>query len=137
MPPRPRCANSRPVNRVFRSCFAVVPLAFAAAPACDNPRPVAPLNSGLAGCKEMRKLCAAPADAFAGVYADCRDTGVANVGSKCLDVYDACVEACNEALMSLGGAGGAGGEAGASAQPSAGEGGESATASAGDGGARH
>jgi hypothetical protein len=71
----------------------------------------------------MRKLCAAPADAFGGVYAECRDTGVANVGSKCLDVYDACVEACSEALMSLGGAGGAGGEGGMSSEARAGEGG--------------
>jgi hypothetical protein len=77
----------------------------------------------------MRKVCAAPADAFGGVYAECRDTGVANVGSKCLDVYDSCVEACKEALMSLGGAGGVGGEGGS------GEGGLSSEARAGEGGA--
>jgi hypothetical protein len=104
-------------------------LGISAAPACDNPRPVAPLNNGLAGCREMRKLCAAPADAFGGVYAECRDTGVANVGSKCLDVYDSCVEVCKEALMSLGGAGGAGGEAAGA------EGGVSSEARAGEGGA--
>lgn len=112
------------VNRAVRFLFAASLLALAAASGCDNPRPVAPLNNGLAGCREMRKLCAAPSEAFGGEYSECLDTGVANVGAKCLDVYDACVEACNEALMSLGGAGGAGGEAGAPAKPSAGQGGE-------------
>lgn len=101
-------------------------IALAASSACDNPRPVAPLNNGLAGCKEMRQLCAAPAEAFGGLYTDCLEIGLANVGSRCLDVYDSCVEACQEALMSLGGAGGAsgaGGEGGMSPLPSAGEGG--------------
>jgi hypothetical protein len=111
------------VKRQVSSLLALLLLGLSAAPACDNPRPVAPLNNGLAGCKEMRELCAAPADAFGGVYADCRETAVANVGSECLDVYDSCVEACREALMSLGGAGGAGGEGGASSETVAGEGG--------------
>jgi hypothetical protein len=111
------------VKRYVTSILALLLLGLSAAPACDNPRPVAPLNNGLAGCKEMRKLCAAPADAFGGVYAGCRETGVANVGSECLDVYDSCVEACREALMSLGGAGGAGGEGGTSSEAVAGEGG--------------
>lgn len=74
----------------------------------------------------MRKLCAAPAEAFGSPYQECHETGLANLGSKCLDVYDSCVEACQEALMSLGGAGGAagaGGDGGMSPLPSAGEGG--------------
>lgn len=116
------------MKRAVSTFFALFLLALAAAPACDNPRPVAPLNNGLAYCREMRKLCDAPADAYGGVYAECLATGVANVGDDCLDQRDACVEACNEALLSLGGAGGAGGaggDAGASVKPAAGEGGAS------------
>lgn len=79
----------------------------------------------------MRKLCAAPAEAFGTPYTECYETGVANLGSQCLDVYDSCVETCQEALMSLGGAGGAGG-----ASDAGGDGGTSPLPQAGEGGAR-